>query len=153
MVSGFNHISARAIALEPLNIEISAYLEHEQFSFGDDAIHLSHQRMVYPGALRGKCFLIRQSTVDLDNLPLLASRYFMELSGMIINTVLSTISLLALDLKDIPMVIAPNGHIAIKLDEFPDNIPDMSNWPEDDNDFGGSPEHAEKLKACAIALS
>ena len=153
MVSGFNHISARARALGILNIVISAYLEHEQFSFGDDTIHVSHQRMVYPGAIRGKCFIIRQSTVDLDNLPLLASRYFMQFAGMIINTLLSTISLVALDIMDIPMVIAPNGHIAIKIDEFWNDIPDMSTWPEDDNDFGGSPELAEKLKECAAKMS
>ena len=28
----------------------------------------------------------------------------------------------------------------------------MSDWPEDDNDFGGPPEHAEKLKECATKM-
>ena len=63
-VTGINHVSARATALEALNITIIAFHENEQLSPGDDVIHLSHQRMVYPGAIRGKGFLIRQSLVE-----------------------------------------------------------------------------------------
>ena len=81
MVSGFNHINARAIALESLNITISAYPEHEQFSFGDDAIHLSHprvtdaDRMLTPSA---KCcdFLVMFAQILTNSLDELFIRKF-----------------------------------------------------------------------------
>ena len=153
MVSGTNHIYAGAAALEKISVAVMEHPASEQFSFGDNVIHNSTQRMIYPRAIRKRCFKIRQSVVELDNLPLLTSWCFMRDVGTVINTIPSTVSFIALGLLDVPLVIVPNGHMAIKIDEFPDVLPDMSDWPDDDNDFGGPPDSAARVAASRVQVT
>ena len=130
MVAGESWIRNRALEVCPLEMPVTA--EHCSFTFGPSEAKVSKQRFRIPAGIGGQLGELRMSCVPAEA-PGLFSRPGFETLHALPDVVTGQIHFQALRVS-VPLYLA-NGHIAFRIDNWPENVSERE-WPLDDNRDG-----------------
>ena len=148
MVAGCTWLQLHLARLLNMGYNMIQKSEHEMFVFGDSDPVKSNIRFVFPAAILGIPLLIRSSSV-VNNVPLLASKQFLDLAGAVIDLFGMTISFVCLGIFRIPLQIHEHGHLCVPITAWPKGgFPqDADFWSEVDTDFSAPPDIAAKMQS------
>ncbi|CAK0792327.1 unnamed protein product, partial [Prorocentrum cordatum] len=133
MVHGSAWGGIHAQRLEDRSLSLVKWAVQERFKFGEGPEIHSVLRWGYPIGIAGVALWARSSEVS-PAIPLLASNEFMVLLGASINMFAGAISFLGIGVYDLPLQRARNGQLIVCISDFPNELPDFSDWDTLDED-------------------
>ncbi|CAK0846122.1 unnamed protein product, partial [Prorocentrum cordatum] len=132
MVHGSAWGNTHTQRLEDRSLPLVKWAVQERFKFGEGPEIHSVLRWGYPIGIAGVALWARSSEVSSE-IPLLASNEFMVL-GASINMFVGAISFLGIGVYDLPLQRARNGQLIVCISDFPNELPDFSDWDTLDED-------------------
>ncbi|CAK0827160.1 unnamed protein product [Prorocentrum cordatum] len=127
MVHGSAWGGTHAQRLEDRSLPLVKWAVQERFKFGEGPEIHSVLRWGCPIGIAGVALWARSSEVS-SAIPQLASNEFMVLLGASINMFVGTISFLGIGVYDLPLQRARNGQLIVCISDFPNELPDFSDW-------------------------